>query len=189
MKEIWKQINDFRTIADAEGFWLAPDPGSCLLEAVIELGEVVDAWFRLDRADEMRVGDRKRDFHGELADLMIVLLSAISEPGTDSGLQLLTKPEHAINQICRIVGSLPVKHADRNVVTIWRGPYIEEQIDHVFRIITGTFGPDMPYKDFRNVINSQLVEHIPRNSSKRYELISQYPVLGQMLASSVKAHL
>jgi len=53
-----------------------PDAASCMLYAVTELGEMVDAWLRKGRPDDKRNNDRQPDAKHELGQFIVMVQSA-----------------------------------------------------------------------------------------------------------------
>jgi NTP pyrophosphatase (non-canonical NTP hydrolase) len=86
-------------------WWATPDPDDCLRYAFTEAGELMDAWLWSQRPGDARNNAKERSVPKELADVAIMLVSAMPDE-TDFGYPV--KNTHGIDEICCVI--LPHEH-------------------------------------------------------------------------------
>ena len=92
-------------------WWATPDPDDCLRYAFTEAGELMDAWLRSKRPDDARNNDRQRDVAKELADIAIMLVSAMPELSEvvewmeAEGEAKILFPEFSIDDVCEMISN------------------------------------------------------------------------------------
>jgi NTP pyrophosphatase (non-canonical NTP hydrolase) len=99
ISEIHDLVWSFRR--ENSDWWLTPSPDDCLRYAFTEAGELMDAWLRSKRPDDARNNDRQRDVAKELADVAIMLVSAMPELKPVSYAPL---KHPTIDDVCVMVG-------------------------------------------------------------------------------------
>lgn len=90
LTDIWQTVWAFR--AEANSWWPTPDVRTSLLYAFTEIAEAVDAQIRSEHPDHARNSARNLNVEEELADCVIMLLTALRDTGANRGLLNLSPP-------------------------------------------------------------------------------------------------
>lgn len=100
IEQIHSIVWAFRKANDS--WWLTPTPDDCIRYAFTEAGELMEAYLRAKRPGDARNNVKLVEIDHELADVVIMLVSAV--PNIPNVLTPLTRMKPEIDDICACVG-------------------------------------------------------------------------------------
>ena len=121
-QKIIDEVAEFRRLFNP--WWPTPDLEGPLMYAYSEMGEVLDAWLREQRPDDKRNGQRDSDVLFELADVAIMLATALSEHREPPPLAYLSLNAELSNLGIKVAAALwmatqPMESPDSWAVLAW----------------------------------------------------------------------